>query len=230
MKTLYFFAILLVIPICSLAQTPQTITLDNNKISAENIKPELQYLFPDFQIGRVILKDKKVIKCQLNYNFLLDEVLFIDENGKKMALANPEDVLHVYIANRMFIATSKGYFEVIERGAVSLVYKWTCSIIEKGKEGALGLSTDAPSVYQMNTISFDARQWKLDVDKEAVASVEVVPYLKIRSKCVPVKGAKDFLKAFPGKSSEIKLYLEQNQVDFKKEADLRRLTVYCNSL
>ena len=122
------------------------------------------------------------------------------------------------------------YFEIIENEPISLAYKWTCNIVEKGKDGALGISSDAPSIYQMNQISFDARTWKLDVDKEAVVSVEVFPYLKIKSKCVPVKGAKDFIKAFPGKRSEITMYINQNPVDFKKEADLRRLTKYCNSL
>lgn len=230
MKTLYCYLILLVIPICIFAQTPQTITLDNNKASSAVINPELQNIFPDFRNGFIFFKDRKVINCQLNYNFLLDEVLFLDENGKKMALANPGDILYVSIEKRRFISTSKGYFEVIETGAISLVYKWTCNIVEKGKDGALGISTDAPSVYQMNQISFDARTWKLDVDKEALVSVEVIPYLKIKSKCTPVKGVKYFLKAFPGKRTEIKMYIDQNPVDFEKEADLRRLTRYCNSL
>jgi hypothetical protein len=230
MKTFYLSLILLVISICMVAQTPQIITLENNKASVSAIKPELQYLFPDFQQGRVILKDRKVINCQLNYNFLTDEVLFIDENGKKMALANPEDVVQVFIGNRLFISTSKGYFEVIEREPISLVYKWTCNIAEKGKEGALGLVTDAPSVYQMNRISFDAKEWKMDVNKEAIVSVEVIPYLKVKSKCVPVRGAKDFYKAFSNNSPEIKLYLDNNPVDFRKEADLRRITKFCNSL
>ena len=230
MRTLYFFLIQLVFSSGLIAQTPQIVKMDNNRISAENIKPELQYLFPEFQNGRVILKDSKVINCKLNYNFLLDEILFINEYGKQMALANPQDVRQVYISNRLFIATSKGYFEVIEQEPVSLVYKWTCNITDKGKEGALGISTDAPSVYQMNQISFDARTWKLDVDKEVVVSVEVIPYLQVKSKCVLIKGVKDFIKAFSGSNSEIKQYIKQNPVDFRKEADLRRLTKYCNSL
>ena len=213
-----------------MAQAPQTIKLDNNKTSVEAINPELQFLFADFQPGRVVLKEGKVIKCKLNYNFLTDEMLFIDENGKKMALANPHDVSNVYIANRLFVASPKGYFEVIEKGTASLVYKWNCNITEKGKEGALGILTDAPSVYQMNQISFDARTWKLDVDKNAVVTVLVVPYLKIKSKYIPVKGTNDYSKAFPGKKAEIKLYVEQNKIDFRKEADLRKMTIYCNSL
>lgn len=213
-----------------MAQAAQTIKLDNNKASSENIKPELQYLFSDFQPGSVVLKEGKVIKCMLNYNFLTDEMLFIDDNGKKMALANPHDVRTVYIAKRMFVSAPKGYYEVIEKGAVELVYKWNCNITEKGKAGALGIATDAPSVYQMNQISFDAKTWKLDVNKDAVVTVLVVPYLKVGSKYITIKGTRDYLKAYPGKKAEIKGYIEQNPVDFKKEADLRRLTIYCNSL
>lgn len=230
MKILPFLLSLIVMQICTFGQTPQTITLNNNKLSLDDVKPELQFIFPDFQKGSVILKNHPEIKCQLNYNFLLDEVMFIDENGKKMALANPQDVLLVYIADRMFVPTTKGYYEVIERGEVSLVYKWNGSITDKGKQGALGITTDAPSVVQMNRISFDAREWKLDVDKEAVLAVEVIPYLKIKAKLIPIKGAKGFLKAIPGKRSEIKKYIDQNPVNFKKEADLRRLTIFCSSL
>jgi hypothetical protein len=43
-------------------------------------------------------------------------------------------------------------------------------------------------------------------------------------------GAKDFYRAIPGKKEKIKLYISQNSVDFRKEADLRRLVEYCNSL
>jgi hypothetical protein len=230
MKTIYFLFFLLFIPICLPGQTPQKILLDNNKTSSEVIKPELQQIFPDFRNGQIYYKSKSPIKCMLNYNFLLDEVLFINEKGEKMAIANPEDLKYVLITDRMFIPTPKGYFEVIESGNISLVYKWNCRIIETMKEGALGLSTDAPSVYQMNRISFDSREWKMDVDKEAVASVEVIPYLKIKSKYVLIKGAQSYFKVFHGKKSEIKTYLDQNQADFRKEADLRRLTKYCNSL
>lgn len=114
MKSLPYHIILVLFPLLTYAQTPQTVTMDNNKVSSRAIKPELQFIFPDFEPGRVVLKDRKVINCKLNYNFLLDEVLFIDENGKQMALANPHDVLPVFIVNRLFIPISGGYYEVIE--------------------------------------------------------------------------------------------------------------------
>jgi len=170
------------------------------------------------------------IKCKLNYNFLLDEILFINEKGEKMAIANPQDLSYVLITDRMFIPSEKGYFEVIENGNVSLVYKWICRISKISKKGALGLSTDAPSVYQLNRFSFDAKEWKMGISEEAVASVEVQPYLRTDSKFVNLKGVQSFNKAFHDKKSEIKTYLEQNTVDFKKEADLRMMTRYCNTL
>ncbi len=230
MKTIFLQLCLFVIPICLAGQANQTITLKNNKVSSEDIKPELQYIFPDFRDGSVYYKDGKIINCKLNYNFLLDEILFINEKGEQMAIADPLDLSYVLISNRKFIPTPKGYYEIIESGDVSLVYKWVCRIRPAKTKGALGLSTDAPSIYQENRFSFDNREWKMDVDKEALASVEVIPYLKIKSKFVSIIGAQSYYKTFHGKDSEIKSYLEQNPVDFKKEADLRRMTRYCNSL
>jgi hypothetical protein len=230
MKTLCFLPSLMLITVCLSGQTSQTVILENNIVSSESIKPELQYIFPDFQKGYVFFKDQHVVPCRLNYNFLLDEIMYLDADGKKMALANPQDLSYIIIANRKFIPSSKGYYEVIESGDISLVYKWTCNIVEKGKKGALGIANDAPSVYQMNQISFDSRTWKLDVDKEAVADVKVIPFLKTGARYIIVKGEKEFLKTYSGKRSEIKAYLNKEPVDFKREADLRRLTKYCNSL
>jgi hypothetical protein len=230
MKTLYLFLSLMLIGICLHGQTSQTVILENNIVSSESIKHELQNIFPDFQKGYVFFKDQHVVPCRLNYNFLLDEIMYLDADGKKMALANPQDLSYITIASRKFIPSLKGYYEVIESGDVSLVYKWTCNIVEKGKEGALGIANDAPSIYQMNQISFDSRTWKLDVDKEAFVDVRVIPFLKTRAKYIIIKGEKEFLKTYSDKRSDIKAYLSKEPVDFKIEADLRRLTKYCNSL
>ena len=230
MKTLCLSISLLIITNYVLCQTPQKIIIDNNKASVSEINPELQQIFPDFRNGSIHYKNKRPIECKLNYNFFLDEMLFLNEKGDKMAIANPQDLSYVLIDNRMFISTPEGYFEVIEDGNISLVYKWISRISKAGKEGALGISTDAPSVYQMNRMSFDSKEWKMGVNEEAVVSVEVRPFLWTKSKLILIKGPKSYYKAFHNKSSEIKKYLDQNPADFRKEEDLRRITRYCNSL
>lgn len=212
------------------SQGSQKIKIDNNKASAESIRPELQQIFPDFRSARISYKGMPPIACRANYNFLFDEIMFINEKGEKMALANPGDLQQVKIENRTFIPSPKGYFEVIESGDVSLLYKWVCRITEARTEGALGLSTAAPSVYQMKRISFDSKEWNMEVDKEAMASIEVIPYLKAKSGFISVKGPQSFKKAFRSKNNEIRDYLDKEPVDFRSEADLRRLIMYCNSL
>lgn len=231
MKTIYsFFVLLLITSGYLFCQAPQKVTIDNNKVSTNDISPELQLIFPDFRDGSIHYKTLRPIKCKLNYNFLLDEVLFLNEKGEHMAIANPEDLTYVIIENRKFIPSEKGYFEVIENDNISLLYKWTSRISKAGKEGALGLPTDAPSVYQMNRISFDSKEWKVGVNEEAVVYVEVRPYFKAYSKFIPATNPKSCYKAYPEKKALIRAYLEQNPVDFKSESDLRRLTRYCNSL
>lgn len=231
MKNLFYLLfILFILPDYLISQESQKIKIDNNKASAESIRPELQQIFPDFRNARISYKGMRPISCKANYNFLFDEIMFINEKGEKMALANPGDLLQVMIENRTFVPSPKGYFEVIESGDVSLLYKWVCRITEARREGALGLSTSAPSVYQMKRISFDSKEWNMEVDKEALASIEVIPYLKAASGFISVKGPQSFKRAFRSKQSEITEYLDKNHVDFRNEADLRRLIKYCNSL
>ena len=225
--SLYF---LLFIPVCISGQSSQKVRIDNNKVSADSINPQFKQIFPDFRGARIHYKGMMPIKCQANYNFLLDEILYINEKGEMMALANPVDLQYAIIDNRKFIPIHKGYYEVIDEGEISLIYKWHCRIRQTKKEGVLGIDTDAPSVYQMNRISFDAKEWKMDVAQDALAFVEVVPYLKAKTKLIAVKGAGSFYKAYKGKSSEIKKYLSENPVDFKQEKDLRRLTTFTNGL
>lgn len=221
--------VFLIAPACLYSQANQKVVIDNNKVAAEQLNPEFQQIFPDFRSARIAYKGLSPISCKANYNFLLDEIHYLNEKGETMAIANPLDLSFVMIDNRMFIPGKKGYYEVIEKGDVSLVYKWVCRIRSKSREGALGLSTDAPGVYQMNRISFDSREWNTKVNEEGLASVEVIPYLKTKNRIIPVTGQGSFLKAFHDKES-LRKYFEINTVDFHKEADLRQLTVYGNAL
>jgi hypothetical protein len=229
MNKILFPLLLLIIPAVLYSQESQSILIGNNKVAADQLGPEYQQIFPDFRTSRVFYKGLSPINCKANYNFLLDEIHYLDEKGDTMAIANPKDLSYVMIGDRMFISSEKGFLEVIEKGDVSLVYKWICRIRSKSREGALGISTDAPGVYQMNRISFDSREWNMKVNEEGLASVEVLPYLKTKSRIISITGETSFLKICHNKDS-LRKYLNENPVDFHKEMDLRRLTIFVNSL
>jgi hypothetical protein len=211
------------------SQKSQKILIDNNNVAKEQLSPEFQQIFPEFRNSRVVYRGLSPISCKANYNFLLDEIHYLNEKGDTMAIANPHDLSYVLISDRMFIPSKKGYLEVIEKGNVSLVYKWVCRIRSKAREGALGISTDAPGVYQMNRISFDSREWNIKVNEEGLASVEVIPFLLAKSRIILISGEVSFLKAFHNREA-LKKYLIENPMDYHKESDLRRFTEYGNSI
>lgn len=211
-------------------QEAQNVTVRNNKVDISQISPEYQQIFPDFRSAQIVYKGMTPIKCMANYNFLLDEILYVDGRGEKMAIANPGDLKEVVIDGRKFVYSPKGYLEIIEKGDASLSYKWICRISGKNREGAMGLKTDAPGIYQMKRISFDAKEWNMAVDEEVVTHVEVRAYLLKNDKLIQIKGLQSFLKAFHENRELIKSYAESNQLDLKKEVDLRKLVGYANGL
>lgn len=228
-KKMLILYVFLIAPVFMYAQGNQKVLIKNNTVRSGQLNHEFQQIFPDFRNARVVYKGLSPIRCKANYNFLLDEIHYLNEKGDTMAIANPQDLSYVMIEDRMFIPNQKGFYEVIEKGNVSLVYKWVCRIRSVSREGALGISTDAPGVYQMNRISFDSREWNMKVNEDALASVEVIPYLKTKSRMIAVTGEGSYLKAYHNKEP-LRKYLDNNPVDFHKEADLRRLSVFANSL
>lgn len=44
------------------------------------------FVFPEYQEGQIVYKNKKVNKVELNYNKATEEMIYTGSDGKKMAL------------------------------------------------------------------------------------------------------------------------------------------------
>jgi hypothetical protein len=111
-KALLLPIIFLIIPAGLFSQESQKILINNNKVAAEQFGPEFQQIYPDFRNSRVVYKGLSPINCRANYNFLLDEIHYLNEKGDTMAIANPRELSYVIIGDRMFIPSEKGFLEV----------------------------------------------------------------------------------------------------------------------
>ncbi len=72
----------------------------------------VQYVFNEFSPGTVKVKSGETYNQVLNYNILTNEMIF-DNDGKYLAIANPENVDTVYISERKFIPLNNKFYEVL---------------------------------------------------------------------------------------------------------------------
>ena len=115
--------------------TKSKIEVPAGKNLREVLSNSLQYVEPDFLLGKVYYKDKSVSEGFFNYNILLNEMHFViyekeTDTDKILKLANPETVDFITFGKRLFVFDKRyGYLEVIYNGKVKLLKKSTLQVI-----------------------------------------------------------------------------------------------------
>ena len=77
---------------------------------ADNIENSSHYVFDKFYPGKVYLKSGQVTDQSLNYNTLLNEMIF-NSNGRNLAIAEPENVDSIIILSRRFVFVHNKFLE-----------------------------------------------------------------------------------------------------------------------
>jgi hypothetical protein len=185
----------------------------------EQEKIVTHYVFPEFSKGTILMKNGVKKETLLNYNSLTEEMLF-DNNGTKLALANPESVDTVFVNGRRFFMLNDKFVELVYKSKYMLCAEHKCKVEEPGTPSGYGgtSKTSATTVYSSIMASGHAYDLKLP---EGFETEPYVVYWLIKD------GAKEkFLnvrqltKMFDDKESKIKEYLKKNDVKFNDQQSM----------
>ena len=186
-----------------------------------------RFLFPAFQDAELYMRGEGMYKVKMNYNFLTDEMMFIDQKGDTVSIAEPEKIIQIIINKNVFrYHTSKGFMEAIGTDMINdteLMLKRTIQQGDRRKVGPYGTTSSTTGsteiVKQMGSVSLSATE-------EVVFTSKNDFYLFKDGKYKAANRA-GFLSAYPTHKKEITEYVKQNSVDFKNVNDLQRLFVFC---
>ena len=78
----------------------------------EVIPGEAKYILPAFTEGTAFLRSGASVKQRFNYNYLLDEMQFLNVNGDTLAIADPALVKYISIDTLVYYY-DKGYLRQI---------------------------------------------------------------------------------------------------------------------
>ena len=228
---------LIIMLLCNLAYTQEKITLTLTDKTDLNQVFEGRYLFPDFQKALVYFRNA-TSEAMMNYNILMDRMLFIDAQGDTSGIKNADEIVLIRIGNRSFkYAAFRGYMEmldIIPAEGISILIKRSIQVADGKKEGLYGTTSTTYAIEQYSvrrtsdtggTQEGGALSISQDVSLRPLSSY----YLEIGNK-YSIANRSGFLKAFPKQKKAIDSYLKQNSVDFKNAADLLLLFGYCKNL
>lgn len=233
MKTLLFLA-MMGLSICLLrAQDVDLFRIKAGETVEEAIPVVHQYRYETFRNGSVSFYNGSSATARLNYNLLLGEMQFIDITGDTLSLVDEHTIQHIRIGENTFYYDPKyGYLEVIAQyPAVKLLMQSSFSTVLKEKKGAYGQSTGTSSIKNYNSYTAaNSRLQKLNPNEEILIAREVAYFLADHNQRIHRAGKSALMKLFAPQKKTINTYLDEEDIDFDKEEDLRQLLQFCSEL
>jgi hypothetical protein len=214
----------------SKAQTPAKYSLKTDIPINEQIAYQHQYLFPDFKEGTAVFEKEIPASAEFNYNFLLDEMHFLNEKRQKMAIANTDKLVSVVIGTHTFIFMDYGYFEelVSGHGPVRLLLKRHAVLNLEGKEAGYGMASSAGAISNIDYASRSSgKLYQLSIAGDYRLTIDSSYWISDGHKILNARSPKSYKKLFKHKI-EIDKYLKDSPSDLDKVADIKMLLEFCN--
>ncbi len=174
------------------------------------------YFNPEWQDGLILMKDGSSVRDnQYRYNLYTQQMEFI-AGDDTLAVANPEEIDLLRIADRVFVYTNflcnakqnSGYFELLEEGNCRLLKRWTASYHKAESENA-GVDCREDLFY-----------------KECNCFLQ---FGETMAEPVNLK-RKDFVQLFGDDAGRMNRFIRKNKLKIKEQQDLRHIIAFYNHI
>jgi len=187
-----------------------------------------QFLYPEFSIGVVKLKSGEIHTVKMNYNTISEKMVFY-QNGTLMDLDKPEIVDNIVLQNAKFVSIENVFYEVLVNAPIALYIQHKSDLTSSEKPAGYGSSSQTAASTPISELHNDkAYNLKLPENFKVIPA----PVFWVRMNGVMYKFASErqFLKIFPAEVAKLKKFINQNNLNIKRQDDLIKLVTYCNEL
>ncbi len=188
-----------------------------------------QFLFQDFAIGKVRMKNGLSQNVKLNYN-TVSETMVYEKESKLYDLMNIGMIDAVIIHNRMFVPVRNIFHEVLLIAPIPLLVQYKGEILPPGTTVGYGVTSQVSNAKSLSHIKLSMGYYNLQLPADYTVKLDKVYLIRIQGKSHSFTNERQFLKIFPDKENELKEFIDQNSIKFEKTADILMLIRYCNEL
>jgi len=183
------------------------------------------YRYPQFNYGKVYLKNGDSSAGKLNYNYLMQAMQFINRKGDTLVLANENTFKFITIGtDTFFYDNNKGYVEQLANYSISKLLLKENTTTSEEKIGAYGIPSSTQNIDAKNTLIAE-NSYALTVNANMTLTKRKQYFFSYRSNILPINN-KNILKVFAKQKNKIENYLQNNSIDFNNEVDLKKLFTY----
>src|SRR5689334_22666870 len=128
-----FFSVLL---ISAVGQESESLIIKAGQTINKNMPQNQVFYYPSFLPARVVFKDKKTASGKMNYNLLVDEMQFVNENGDTLAVTNEALIKEVQFAADTFYYDNHFLRLVGKFGGYTVAERVQWSVVQSQRIGA----------------------------------------------------------------------------------------------
>ena len=166
----------------------------------------------------------------MNVNLFLGEMQFLDAKGDTLSIANEDDISYIAVGTDSFYVR-KGVFETAgDYAYLKLASKQIIRMVDNEKVGAYGIASSSASISSMSVIDQHSKVYSLGANENYVYLKEKTYYLIVKANNQVLPATKqNVLKSYSRNRDRIEDFISANEIDFKNEADLKKLLAYCTA-
>jgi hypothetical protein len=229
MKRLLFLVGILACSFCINAQSRKSFSVNPGKKIVEEIPIAEIYKYAEFKMGEVSFKNGTAANVKLDYNTVFGEMQYIDpKNGDTLSLAEEKNIRFIAVEKDTFYFDD-GWLELIGgTPAIRIAKKKLLEITNREQLGAMEAPGFAVETYNKYTGS---QHMKDLVAKEKLTFTEHISYyFGDRFNHYSRANRKGLLKLYGDSSEKIDKWISENKIDLSNEDDLKKLSIYLQSL
>jgi len=201
------------------------VILSGNYIYAQHLNQGVKlthYVFDEFTPGTVKMKSGETYSQVLNYNILTNEMIF-NNDGKYLAIANPENVDTVSINDKKFIPFNNKFYEVLVNSNMPLLLEFTATVNEPGASTGYGGTSTTTASTSFKTLVSSGGAYDLKLPDGFTVFPGYAYWIKKDGKLEKAGSAKQLIKIFSAKKEMINDLVKKNNTNFSKRGDVAAL-------
>lgn len=227
-KHIFLICQFFILNISLLAQNNDFIIVKAGTKLIDYVPVSERYMYSDFTMGRILLKNGNHSVRNLNYNYLAGEIEFI-QNRDTLVIANKKDLKSIIVATDTFYY-DKGYIQQLSSGKIKTGLKQFMEIKEIQNKDSYGVSGSGSATTSYGSIPADGMVYKLAANKAIVFKRTLIYYILRSEGGFVVFTRKSAMQLFPERKDEIKAYIKSNKVNFNSREDLLEFAEFLNTL
>lgn len=229
MKTPLFLLLILIGYSDLSAQDSTLVTIKAGNRIKDVLTPADIFYYPRYISGKVFFRDGTKAMAKMNYSRLFDQMLFVDNKGDTLALANEKTIKFIAVDQDTFYY-DEGYIKLIaDNGIVKLAEKQIWVVADIRKIGTHNRSSSTVAITSFSDYTDEtarAKSYDLLINEDLVLRKETHYYFGDEYNHFTRAGKKKLLLLFPKEQQSLENYLKENKVNFDKKDDLEKLAQF----